>query len=268
MKLSNTIRCLRQLWQSQQDSSPPIPAEELLLRDGGQIRQLLNGLARSRRGVVLQAPDGSLMATGDLQTYGEQGLAVRIHEDCLMSPSGQTRDSPLSCALAGRGMVNISAASESGVLMFSLHGARLLGNWLVAAQLPTELIRMQSRRHFRLSGRAGQLQNASISWPGSPRPLALQDLSEEGAGLVLMAREWKGASQLKQVTLVLGQDALPVPLLQVVHERPLLASAAPYSTIGARLIGIKPEHIRSLRRWLIATQAEMCLPQLDLADQS
>jgi hypothetical protein len=257
MKLSDSFRCLRQLWQSQQDVPALISADELMLRDERQIGRLLNGLSQSRRQVVLQAQDGRLMATGDLQTYGLHGLAVRIHEDCLLSALALSETALLR--------INISAASEAGVLMFSLHGARIIGNWLVAAKLPTELLRMQSRRHFRLCGKGslGLLQHASISCPGLAQTLALRDLSEEGAGLLLLAQEWQGPTDLKQARLHLGQVDLPIPLLQVVHKRLLSAAAANCCTVGARLVGIQPEHIRSLRRWLLATQAEMGLPSLD-----
>ncbi|MCV2368865.1 PilZ domain-containing protein [Roseateles oligotrophus] len=257
MKIGNPIRCLRQLWRSQAEPQAHIPADELMLRDARQIGQLLSAISRSRRQVVLQSKDGRLMATGDLQTYGEHGLAVRVHEDCLLSA--------VTFSEAALARVNISAASESGVLLFSLHGARIIGNWLVAANLPTELLRMQSRRHFRLCGKGsmGLLQHASISCQGLTEKLALRDLSEEGAGLLLKAKEWQGPTDLKQVRLHLGQDDLPIPLLQVVHKRLLTVAAGNCCTVGARLIGIQPEHIRSLRRWLLATQAEMGLPRLE-----
>ena len=259
MTLLNT---LRQLLRPQQERPEFAPPDELLLRDAQQILRLLKGLSQSHRQVILQTKDARLMATGEMQVYGTQGLAIRIHADCRHAP-----DAFSDAALAS---MNVSAASEFGVLLFSLSGAKLQGHWLLGAKLPTELIRMQSRRHFRLcgQGKSGLLQQASISWPGLEGALALRDLSEEGAGLLLMRQAWPGPAHIKQARLQLGQEQLPIPLLQVVHERRLNAAtaAADCSSVGTRLIGLQPQDLRSLRRWLLGTQAEMRAPLLDLVD--
>ena len=261
MTLFTTLHRLGQLWRPQQAMPELAPPDELLLRDAQQIRQLLKGLSQSHRQVILQTKDARLLATGELVSYGKEGLAIRIHADCRHTP-----DAFSEAALAS---MNVSAASEFGVLLFSLSGAKLQGNWLLGAKPPAELIRMQSRRHFRLcgQGKLGLLQQASISWPGLAGPLPLRDLSEEGACLLLTRKEWRGPSQVKQARLQLGQEQLPIPLLQVVHERLLnAATEAHCCSVGTRLVGLQPQHLRSLRRWLLGTQAEMRAPLFDLVD--
>jgi hypothetical protein len=260
--LMQTLRGLWPHWGAEPAELPTPPAsDDLLLRDGTQIAQLLARLSNSCRQVLLQTQNGALMATGELQTWGKQGLAVRIHADCLLSArAGSAPAGTLAASLLRQGPINISAASEAGVLLFSLKGARLMGQWLVASHLPTELIRMQSRRHFRLCGKGSQglLQGAGIRWDGSPGLLALRDLSEEGAGLLLRARDWQGPHHIKRASLLLDDDELPIPMLQVVHKHPLSSSAA-HSSVGARMVGLQAEHLRLLRRWLLASQAQMSI---------
>jgi hypothetical protein len=217
------------------------PAEDFVVTDALEVQRVLGELVRLRRTVELQTADGRFTGCAELRAASAN--------DVVLGPCAN--GSPLE---AGQGSkVNAAVSTAGGMAMFTLADSQPVGAGCLRARSPRQLILVQSRRHFRLAGLAGRHRRAWLVWPGSGTRLPLRDLSEEGLGLELGHDDWRSLEEAGAAGLHLDGELLLVPRLQMVHRRPAAAEAP--AVLGARLLGMSGEDLRSLRRWIAATQA-------------
>lgn len=224
---------------------PPTPAaaiEDIVITQALQIRRTLAEVARLQRPVALQAADGHFLASAELDVGGSHDLLLRLNHPALPP------DTPLQWPL------NAAASGPRGMAMFTLRSGELGAHGVLQARWPEQVIQVQSRRHFRLAGLGGTRRRAWLRRPGSGMRLPLRDLSEEGVGAELASQDWLWPDNPGPADLHLDDGVIPVPVLQVVHSRAGRAGNA--GAFGARLLGIQAEHLRTLRRWIAAAQAD------------
>lgn len=237
------LRLARACWpRSVTPPTPPGPLEDIVITNTPQIRRALLEVARQRRPVALQAADGQFVAHAQLDTSNSQHLMLRLNGPVL-SPT-----TPLQWPL------NATVSSVDGMALLTLHRGAVGAEGVLRAGWPDQLIQVQSRRHFRLTGLGGARSRAWLSRPDSEVRHRLHDLSEDGVGVELASHDWLRNGDLGAAALHLDDEVIPLPLLQVVHSR-VGASGTP-GLLGARLLGISAEHARALRRWIVAVQAE------------
>jgi len=224
-------------------------ADEGVIRDTLQFRRMLDALSCHRAMVTLPAPDGRHFGTAVLRTQAERSVLL----DCQTDKLGLPEHPPSN--------LNVIASGERGLLFFTLHGLVQLPGTVLQAGWPDTLIQVQSRRHFRVGCRMDGLYLTRF---GAPVRHLLRDISEEGVGLMLEPGDWPYGSAQQSALLHLGNLTLPVPALQWVHSGSGMGAAAGRS-VGARLGGMEPEHVRQLRRWLAARQAASLAQQRDQA---
>lgn len=137
--------------------APSAPVDDIVITHALQIRRTLAELARLQRPVALQTVDGHLVARGEIRADGGQHLALRLYRGAL----------PPSAAL--QWPLNATACSAGGMALFTLRSGELGAQGLSQAHWPEQLIHMQSRRHFRLTGLDGR-RAAPGSAGLAPRP--------------------------------------------------------------------------------------------------
>lgn len=213
------------------------PMDEYLIRQAERVRAQLSELAELRHLLQWQCDDSAA-----------RGIA-RLH---LCHSQAESLIEPLGAGAMPR-CVNLIAASSQGMLMFSLHELRQKADGLWSAPLPSQIVRVQSRRHYRVHGIAGPTHRALLELADVAEPLALRDLSEEGCSMV-----WPGpgeslmASQ-HQARLYLDEQRLQVPCVQILH--PCTSPGQAACVLGAQLIGLAPPDAQRLRQWLSRVQA-------------
>ena len=122
------------------------------------------------------------------------------------------------------------------------------------ADWPEQLIQVQSRRHFRLGGLGGRHRRAWLRWTAQGTRLPVRDLSEEGVCLELAGPDLPGPLPLGAAALLLDDEVIDVPSLETVHC--MAARNGRPATVGARLLGMRDEQVRALRRWMAVVQTE------------
>lgn len=212
-------------------------ADDGVIQDALQIHRALTGLSRDRMLLTLQSPDGRHLGTAALRCTDGQDLVLDWRTGNGELPAGLPQS--LGAIVSG----------ERGLLFFTLHGLLARPGGQLQARRPDTLIQVQSRCHYRVGCRMDGLY---ISQPGTPFRHLVRDISEEGVGLLVETRAWPHARSHPSAVLQLGDLALPVPALQWVHHG---SRASAGHSVGARLGGMAPEHVRQLRRWLAMRQA-------------
>ncbi|MFY8117851.1 MAG: PilZ domain-containing protein [Roseateles sp.] len=232
-------------------SHPPAPSpatvapasaadpDELMIVDAQDIRRRLSHLARQGWPVRLQWPSSDDELYGELILNAEQTLSLRL--------------SSSSAPALPPGPINISACSADGLLAFTVlmqGGARVLRcDW------PTTVLRMQSRRHFRLPARADPSHPMRLSLSGCPLAPRLLDLSESGLGLQTPLSPAQVQGTYEHARLELGALVLTIPMLHIVHRRPHPEGQG--SLLGSELLGLAAEGQREFRRWLLQAQSAL-----------
>jgi hypothetical protein len=225
-------------------AAPAAPAalagpDDLIIVDALDIQRRLSDLARHGCPVRLHGPACGDELYGLLSLSAEQTLTLRL-------------DAANASALR-LGALNVSTCSREGLLTFSVqvkeHARVLRCDW------PSELLRMQSRRHFRLPARGDPSHPARLSLAGTSLTTRLLDLSESGLGFQISLSPAQVELVYERARLDLGALALPVPLLHIVHVRP--APDGPGSVLGAELLGLQAADQREYRRWLLHAQCAL-----------
>lgn len=229
------------------DAPPGDPADEMVISEPLRIRQLIGELTRTGRLLSLQTPDGVVARSRTLQTDAAGRLTLRL----LPPDSGRLFD-------AAPASVNVTASAETGLLLFTLGPLTPQAPGCLSCDWPQQLIQVQSRRHFRARVLTGSQHRATLSLPGAPSALRLQDLSEAGVGLVLDGAGVAPGSRYAGATLSLGREAITVPWVQVVQCRP--CAGEDRWAVGAQLMGLAAEDTRRLRRFMATAQAAMPRP--------
>lgn len=218
-------------------ASESAQTDEYLICQPARVLAQLKELAELARQVQWQCEDSAACGT------------ARLH---LRAGSDELMIEPLDAAAPPR-RVNLIAASKQGLLMFSLHALHQKAAGLWSGPLPAHLVRVQSRRHYRVHGISGPTHRALLELADQPRPLPLRDISEEGCSLI-----WPGAAQSldarqPRARLYLDEMRLEVPCVQILHRCAGPGQAG--SVLGTQLIGLAPPETQRLRQWLSRVQA-------------
>lgn len=241
MKTSILRALFGQLWQPRH-VHPPGPADELVVIAPLQFRRALNELARLKRAVALQTSDGSFLGSGRLTTDAIEGVTVHLPWD---------GDEPLPQAWAWP--INATASGPDGLVLFTLQTGMVDASGRVSAAWPDQMIRVQSRRHFRLSALGGAQRRAWLRWQVMDVGLPVRDLSEDGVCVEVATGMNSGLEPLRAAQLHLDGEVLDVPVLEVVHTRTGRHGAPTW--VSARMVGLGEAQRRALRRWMAAMQA-------------
>lgn len=201
------------------------------------VRRYLDGLTGSALRVVLQGPDGEAAGTARMRSTGHQGLLLALDQGEL--------------TIAPPASLNATAPGNRGLLLFTLRSPSRQPGGLLQAPWPDTIVKMQSRRHFRVSHR---LNKAWLGWAGTQTRWHLHDISEEGLGLWLEPGEAMPEDSNQPALLHLDDLNLSVPALYRVHAS-TIERLDVRRRAGLRMVGISGEHLRQLRRWLAAHQA-------------
>lgn len=227
---------------------PPVEStDEMVISEPVRIRHLVGEMARTGRLLSLQTPDGGVVLSRTLQIDAAGRLELR-----LMDPAGP------GARHGAPALVNVTASADAGLLLFTLGPLTLQAPGRLSCDWPHQLIRVQSRRHFRVKILAGTRHRATLALPGVSGALHLQDLSEEGVGFLLDGTGVPPGRRYAGATLTLDREAITVPWVQVVHCRPLVGDAC--CAVGAQLMDLAADDIRRLRRWIATEQAQMLRP--------
>jgi hypothetical protein len=219
----------------------------MVISEPVRIRRLLGELARTGKLLSLQTPDGSVALSRTLQIDAAGRLELR-----LMEPAGPGALDEVPA------LVNVTASAENGLLLFTLGPLTRQAPGRLSCDWPHQLIRVQSRRHFRVKVLAGLQPRATLALPGVHSALHLQDLSEEGVGFLLDGTGVAPGCRYAGATLTLDRDIIVVPWVQVVHCRLLAGESR--CAVGAQLMDLAAEDTRRLRRWMALEQANMLRP--------
>lgn len=248
MKTLSLWSGLQTLWQPRA-AAPAGPADERVVTEALRVHRTLGEMARLQSPLALQAADGGFIGGGVLTIESPEVLQLHLRAGTALR-GGETA-----------WPVNATAAGVRGLVLFTLltratgTPRRLLAPW------PDQLILIQSRRHFRLTGLAGARRRAWLSRPEAPGRVPVHDLSEEGLGIEVTGGHWPDGGSAGRALLHLDDEVIPVPLVETVHARPALKDAA--TIIGARMLGLGEDQRRLLRRWITTMQAT----QAGCADQ-
>jgi hypothetical protein len=242
---------LRSAWQPRL-VIPKSPADEMVLSTPIKVQGLLKELVRLRRPVALQAADGRFVASGPLQIDSVRGISIQLGSE-VSTEQGAQWPWPL----------NATASSPNGLMLFTLAKGELGPGGLIRAPWPTQLIQMQSRRHFRLAALGGVKRRVWLRLESGHPRLAVRDVSEEGLCVEVSGDFWASPGTVFAAELELGDDRLPIPAVEVVHARS--RNTGEPAWLGARFLHMGEEQLRALRRWLVAAQASSLLPLGDRA---
>jgi hypothetical protein len=242
---------LRWAWQPRQ-VVPNGPADEMVLSTPIRVQAALKELARLRRLVALQAADGQFVASGPLQVDSVRGVAIQLGDEVSAEEWAQW-PWPL----------NATASSPNGLLLFTLSDGELGPGGLIRAPWPTQLIHMQSRRHFRLAALGGVKRRVWLRLESRHHRLAVRDVSEEGLCIEVTGDFWASPGTAFAAELQLDEDVLPIPAVEVVHTQS--GRRGETARLGARFLHMGEDQMRALRRWLVAAQASSLTPLDDQA---
>lgn len=213
------------------------PRDDMVIQAPQAIRRCLDGLIGSQFRIVLQALDGEAAGTARILSTSPQGLILALDQRNL--------------SVAPRPSLNATVSGNRGLLLFTLRSPRCLPSSLLQAPWPDTIVRVQSRRHFRVSHR---LDKARLGWPGTQTRCQLHDISEEGLGIWVEPGQAMPGRTDRPALLHLDNLSLPVPALHPVHGSTSVRLGV-RRRVGLRMVGMSGEHLRQLRRWLAAHQA-------------
>lgn len=246
MNTSAVWAALRRLWEP----APQVPVgmvDEDTIQGEAAVRRTLQRLAHAGSVVSLQDEEGAFDHPARLVGDQEDGVTLQLPA----SESAALRTMPP--------LLHATACSDTGVLLFSLvdvvqHGQRL------RAPLPAQILHVQSRRHFRVSGLNGPSYRAALELPQLSQAPRLRNLSEEGVAFELAGPGVGAGTVFHDALLRLDNEAIAVPVLKVVYSR---MHGEQQCTLGAHFDRIDAEQARRLRRWIAAAQASLTRPSWD-----
>lgn len=243
MNTNDVWAALRRLW-APPPQAPVDVVEEDTIRGEAQVRRALQRLARGGCVLSLQDEAGAFDHPAKLVGDQEDGMAL------LLPAGADDVPGPMPALL------HATACSDKGVLLFSLeevtrHGRRL------QAPLPREIVQVQARRHFRVTGLGGQHGHAVLELPEMGKVPRLRNLSEEGVAFELEQCCLPAGTVVRNAVLRLDDMKIAVPALKVVYCR---THSPQQCTVGAHFEQLDAEAARQLRRWIAAAQAVLMRP--------
>ena len=210
--------------------------DDLIVSQPPRIERLIQDLAQDPRAVEAYGTNGMFIGKAKLRWTPQQELTFQW----LLPPGGSpTPQVP---------HVNIRGLTSRGAVLFTLH---LMGQSVSICQrvsLPSEIIWIQSREHYRLSGFSGPRHHAVLHLGTDYPAIPLHDLSEQGLGLRLAQPSLTTDTRFAATCqLEIDGLSLPLPHLQVMHCDPV---AGQRWRIGARFSGLSAAESRQLRHWI------------------
>ncbi|MEY4754562.1 MAG: hypothetical protein RJA44_2237 [Pseudomonadota bacterium] len=221
---------------------------DLFITDALKVRQLLEELQQSRVSLAAQSVEGEFI--GRVTLYGIKGNELTARVD-LHDPNAQP---------PGHMLLNLVGSTGYGVLMFTLALDYLDLNDLWRARVPHKVMRVQSRRHRRVTTIQTIHHHASLQLSQMLQKARLIDLSEEGAGLKVS--EPVTPEELVGVDgeLVIDGDPIYIPAVSLAH---LHGDPLTGWHVGLSLHGIEPSDQRCLARWLNEAETSARLSEDD-----
>jgi hypothetical protein len=205
------------------------------------VRRTLERLERAGTVMSLQSDDGTFDHVGKLLSVNASEVRLQ-----LLPREGHVLDK----MPAG---VNVTASTDMGVLLFALHGAALEAAGLVLAPPPLQIVQVQSRRHFRVTGLNGPNFRAELVLPGIGKAQRLRNLSEEGVAFEAPVPGVPYGTLIHDAVLQLDGEPIQVPALQVMYCR----DYGGYCAVGAHFEIVVADDVRLLRRWIAGAQSAM-----------
>lgn len=206
--------------------------------DPATITGILEEFVKTRSQLTAQGADGNDLGFAVLLSCDRHKLTLRV----TPSEVGRVLQAPLNLNLAG--------AIAKGAILFPLRASQGEFSDLWQAEVPRQLVQIDSRRYRRIKSIRGPVHYASLTFEGAPKNMRIIDLSEEGVEMEIMGAAEPGWPVMAG-TLMLDQHKIHVPAIQR-----LRASRGEYGTwrVGVSLQGIEPAAMRILRRWLNAAE--------------
>lgn len=207
------------------------------------VRRTLNELAARRAPLTLHAGDGTFIGTAELLGLGVKHIALDLHttlQDVLA-------DYPPPWSA--------TCTSQHGMVQFMVPGPALRQGDHLQLPWPLSLSHQTTRRHGRLQVTAALHGKVEIVRPADGGRWAVDNLSEEGAGLLLQGHHGPDSGHMMPVDLMLDGERLPVAQMQLVYRASAGASSPGKRLAGFRLLGMTATHQASLREWLAAAAA-------------
>ncbi len=235
---------LKRLWQRW--GRTPTPASNSLGQDWGSddhilsqprvMAAILGQLGQGDRSVSVHGVDGRFIGQAKLRTCVGQQVGLRF----VQTPP----PAPLPS-------LNVVAGTPDGTILFSLKNCQPdpQGHW--SAALAGDMIRMQSRDHYRLSGLHTRHPQVMLRLQDGAPALPVCNLSEQGLGLRLDTPLLQPGDTHANSRLCLNEVELAVPVLTIVHSQP-----ARYNgwRVGVHMPDLPAAQSRTLRRWLDQAQ--------------
>lgn len=243
MNTSAIWAALRRWWRPSMEESPAKIADDTKITGEAAVRRVLERLARNGVLLTLHSDEGAFDQVARLTGCSPQGVTLQ-----LQPGEDKGLDSvPLA--------LNATACTELGVLLFSLHKLELDAEGLLHAPWPQQLVQVQSRRHFRVTGLNGQHFHAELVLPEEGRVPRLRNLSEEGLAFDKAGPGVPYGTLIHNATLKLDGARIEVPVMQVMYCREF----GDYCAVGAHFEIVVADEARLLRRWIAAAQAAMLM---------
>jgi len=175
---------MKQLWQqlgrllNSQTSVSRFDTEcdDLIVRQPSKIVRLMQDLAQDPRAVEAYGTNGMFIGKAKLRWTPRQELAFQWLQSSVSSPAPQVPHVP---------HVNIRGLTSRGAVLFTLRLMEEMASICQRVSLPSEMIWVQSREHYRLTGFQGSRHHAVLHLSDDFPAMPLHDLSEQGLGLRL-----------------------------------------------------------------------------------
>ena len=241
MNSSAVWEALCRLWQPSTEKNPSKTSDDTRIAGEAAVRRVLERLLRDGVLLNLQSDDAVFDHVVRVASGSPEGISLQALPGEEISPA--------SVPLAA----NATACTELGVLLFSLNGLSLDMEGLLHAAWPKQIIHVQSRRHFRVTGLNGQRFHADLLLPEQGRVPRLRNLSEEGVAFDKAGPGVSYGTLIHNAKLELDGVELDVPVMQVMYCREF----GDYCAIGAHFEVVVADEARLLRRWIAAAQAAM-----------
>ena len=219
-----------------------LPVCDLTVTQPVRIASLMADLRAEQFVLSVQAEGGLPVGRATVFSADARSVVLRLAVSQVVRP------------VDGLGLrVNVAGSSPQGALMFTLdlQATRLGDLW--RADLPDEILCLQSRRHRRVQTWRSLNHEARLQLPPALQGAQLLDLSEEGAGLSLQSPVDPRLG-LQGATLVLDGMKIEVPNFRVMHRT---APAEGPVRLGLGLQGMAPADQRALRRWLNEAESQL-----------
>ncbi|MCF8167089.1 MAG: PilZ domain-containing protein [Rhodoferax sp.] len=205
---------------------------DMVVSGARQVQHLLAELDQIE--VRVHANDGAFFGLGRVRVTQDNRVALAMKPATPRPPRMATR-------------LNVIGPSGTGTVLFTLIAPEPDEQGRLCANLPGEVIRMQSRDAYRVRGFHGKKPRASLRLSEHAAALPLHDLSERGLGLRLSTPTLEEGTCYTTSTLELDTLTLPLPRLRVVY---CLPAGPQHWRAGARIENLAEPQARVLRRWI------------------